>query len=620
MVSTEPSTNRHRPVYRREFPGLVRSSLALVWQAGRREFLVGSSIQIAGAFLVGVQLVLARNVLDEALSGKSFLGVLPWIAAIVGVAVIVNLAWAIAHEQSRLLGELVARHAFDRVLDAISAADLLLFEDPEFHDQAQRAQTQGEYRALQLADGLVGLAGSALAIVGIAGILATFNLVLLPLVLIAYLPLAVIARRNTRDTYALAFDLTTNDRKRAYLRTLLLGRDHAKETRALNLAPFVRRLYDDLYDERISELRQLARRRLIRGIVGAFGMSTVSALSIIGVMWLYIENSIGLATAGAALYGVSQINGRLTAVHSGATSFYEAIVFMRDFKSFVETAPSAKFSFRPTPAQFAGISARNISFTYPGSYQPALDDVSIEISPGEIVALVGENGSGKTTLAKVLAGLYPPSSGHVDWSGADIARLDPESVREGVAIIFQDFERYRLTAHQNIGAGRHERMMHLGDIVGAAERADAALFLQALSDGYETVLGREFGGQDLSLGQWQRVALARAFFRDAPFVVLDEPTGSLDARAESELFKRLRVLLSGRSVLMISHRFSSVSSADRIYVLDHGSIAEEGTHDGLLRARGPYAELYGLQAAAYLGDPAPPDAEVRRRHSPSPGL
>jgi ATP-binding cassette subfamily B protein len=597
---------------RREYPGLVKSALTLVWQAGRREFLVGSAVQIVGAFLAGAQLVLARHVLDSALAGRGFIGILPWLGAIVGVAVVVNMAWAIAHEQSRILGELVARRAFDRVLDAATAADLLLFEDPDFHDRVQRAEIQGQNRAIQLADGLLGLVGSAVAVIGIAGVLATFNLVLLPLVLVAYLPLAVIARRNTRDTYRLAFNLTTSDRRRMYLRSLLLGRDQAKEIRALNLARFIRRLYDDLYDERISELRKLARRRVTRGLVGAFGMSSVSALGIVGVMWLYVDHRIALATAGAALYGLSQINGRLSAIHSGASSLYEAILFMRDFKSFVETPPPRKVGFLPAPTHFAGISARNVSFTYPGSERPALDGVSIEIGPGEVVALVGENGSGKTTLAKVLSGLYPPSSGRVRWSGVDTAQLDPEAVRDRVAIIFQDFQRYRLTARQNIGVGRHERMAELEDIVAAAEQADAARFLHTLPRGYETMLGREFGGQDLSLGQWQRVALARAFFRAAPFVVLDEPTAALDARAESELFKRIRVLLRGRSVLVISHRFSTVSSADRIYVLGAGSIVEEGTHEELLKAKGAYAELYGLQAAAFVGD-RPPDTEAARQ-------
>ena len=225
----------------------------------------------------------------------------------------------------------------------------------------------------------------------------------------------------------------------------------------------------------------------------------------------------------------------------------------------------------------------------------------MEIGAGEIVALVGENGSGKSTLAKLLCRLYLPQRGRVLWDGTDTATVDPDELRRSVAVIFQDFLHYALPAAENIGMGRHQ---HIGDaeaIRRAAVHAGADEFLAKLPDGYGTVLGPEFeGGRELSVGQWQRVALARAFFRDAPFIILDEPTAALDARAEHELFASIRTLCRGRSVLLISHRFSSVRSADRIYVLDGGRMAESGSHDQLMARRGRYAELFALQASAYL--------------------
>jgi ATP-binding cassette subfamily B protein len=229
--------------------------------------------------------------------------------------------------------------------------------------------------------------------------------------------------------------------------------------------------------------------------------------------------------------------------------------------------------------------------------------VHLEISRGEVVALVGENGSGKTTLAKLLAGLYSPTKGTIGWDGVDISTVDPDDLRRSVAVIFQDFIRYHLPARDNIGLGRSAAAEDVDAIREAAEHADADRFLSALPAGYETVLGPQFiGGTDLSVGQWQRVALARAFFRDAPFVVLDEPTAALDPRAEHDLFVRIRSLLSDRTVLLISHRFSSVRSADRIYVLAEGNIVEAGTHEELMSDGGIYEELFTLQAAAYLGD------------------
>jgi ATP-binding cassette subfamily B protein len=403
--------------------------------------------------------------------------------------------------------------------------------------------------------------------------------------------------------------MTPNDRQRSYLQSLMIGRDQAKELRAFNLAPFVRRLYDALYDERISEFRRLSRRRALRATIGAMGTSGVTALAVGGLAWLYVSGRMTLAAAGAAIYGLTQLGGRLAALHFSANSLYEATLFIRDYRSFVEVEAQPMPDYLPAPRGFDGLVAESVAFSYPETSRPALEDVSIEIGPGEIVALVGENGSGKTTLAKVLAGLYRPDRGRVIWNGADVATLDPEELREHVAVIFQDFERYRLTARQNIGLGRHERIADDLAIEAAGLQADADDFLRRLPDGYDTMLGREFwGGYDLSIGQWQRIALARAFFRDAPFVILDEPTAALDARAESRLFERIRVLLAGRSVLLISHRFSSVRSADRIYVLEHGQVAEHGTHEQLMAAGGPYAELFTLQARAYTAEAAVPPA------------
>jgi ATP-binding cassette subfamily B protein len=239
---------------------------------------------------------------------------------------------------------------------------------------------------------------------------------------------------------------------------------------------------------------------------------------------------------------------------------------------------------------------RGVTFAYPRAARPAVADVSVEISTGEIVALVGENGSGKTTLAKLIAGLYPPDAGHIVWNGVDVSSFDADQLRDHVAVIFQDFERYLLTAGENVGIGRHERIDDAAALQEAAERAGAHSVLVRLPHGYDTQLGNQwFGGYDLSIGQWQRLALARAFFRDASLVILDEPTAALDARAESDLFARMRGLLEGRAAVLISHRFSSVRSADRIYVLRRGRVVEHGTHDELMARQGLYYYLCSQQ-------------------------
>jgi ATP-binding cassette, subfamily B, bacterial len=604
----------------RDLPKLLLDSIKLVWSAGRNTFLLTSVLQLVAAIGIVAQLFVGKEVLSTVLdagSSVSFADLAPVLVALVAVTVALDLARAIQSEQSRVLGELVGRKAIDRVMDVSTRIDLLAFESPDFYDRLQRARAQGQFRALQTVNGLLGIVGSSFAAVSILLALAALQPLLLPFVVIGYVPLWIVASLNTRDLYEFTRGMTPNERQRYYLQNVLMGRNPAKEVRAFNLARFLRGRYDRLYDERIAELRSLARRRTGRSLLGSVASSGVTVGTIGVLSYLYVSDRMSLAATGAAVFGLYQLASQLNGLHMSATSLYEATLFIRDYSSFLELEPAVEAEKgRPAPTGFDVLSAEDVSFTYPEAVRPAVDRVSLDIRRGEVIALVGENGSGKTTLAKMLAGLYRPEHGRIRWDETDLADVDADELRRSVAVIFQDFERYLLPARENVGLGRHERVDAFEEIVEAARRADADDFLSTLPEGYETMLGREFaGGYDLSIGQWQRVALARAFFRDAPFVILDEPTAALDARAESRLFERMRELLEGRSVVLISHRFSSVRSADRIYVLHEGRVVEHGSHEELMIADGLYAELFSLQARAYV-EPQPvsereePDDEI----------
>jgi ATP-binding cassette subfamily B protein len=599
----------------RQLPKLVLGAVKLVWEAARRELIMATGLQVLASVGLAVQVLVGRALLSTFLrvghgaSGTSVIG--PLIALAVATAVIA-LSNTGSTELQRILGEIVARFALGRVLDVSVAADLLAFETPAFHDRLQRAQVNAAARPLQMTNGLVNIVGSLFGVAGVGAALLFIQPLFFLIVVGAYIPVWLATTKASRASYRRYLELIENDRKRSYIQSVLTRKEEAKEIRTFDLGNFFRSRWDDLYAWRIAKLRQVMRKRIKMGVLGGIAMSALVAGAVGFLVLLVASHRLSLAGAGAAAAAIVLLGTQLQGVATGAGQLFESSLFIEDFNSFVRSMPlmvtHSKGGGAVPPARFEVLRAENLTFTYPSRHAPSLRGASIEVRAGEVVALVGENGSGKTTLAKTLAGLYRPDSGRILWDGIDTATFDPHLWRDRVAVLFQDFVQYMLTARENVGVGRWQRFSDTAGIEEASRRAGMQDLISGLVDGYDTLLGPEFfGGVNISGGQWQRVALARAFFRDAPFVILDEPTAALDPRSEAQLFANIRELFENRATLLISHRFSSVRSADRIYVLANGQVVEGGTHNALMRLGGLYAELFTLQAAAYLGDDPSPE-------------
>lgn len=585
---------------------LVARSTSLVWQSGRTLFLSLAALQLVGALLLAGQVLVVERFLNAVVelgdggSMRTLVGPVAALAALMGGAALVG---SVQGTLRRFLADSVARRTWQQVLAVATRVSLRQFESPAFYDSLQRVSANAASRPLQVTQALLGAFGSAAVTVSVGATLVAIHPALLVLLVVGGLPLLLTNRRESRLEFDFSVRQTYPARERGYLSIILTGRNEAKEIRAFGLGRALRERFDALYGRYQKDLAAHLRRRTLLSVVGNLASAAVVAVTLLLVVWLIAQGVMTVAQAGAAIVAIRMLQGQVQTLLGSVQSIFEAGLFLDDVDAFMELGPSADAleGGRPAPETFDEIDARGVGFTYPGSDEPALRGVDVTVRRGQVVALVGENGSGKTTLAKILAGLYDADTGAVRWDGTDAREIDRATLRERVAPIFQDFVRYAFSARDNVTVGDVDAPADEDRVRGAAARAGADGFLSALPHGYDTMLSRLFrDGRDLSGGQWQRVAIARAFYRDAPLIILDEPTASLDPRAEHQIFESLRDVLAGRSAVFISHRFSTVRSADHIYVLESGLVAEHGTHDELMAAGGLYADLFTLQASAYL--------------------
>jgi ATP-binding cassette, subfamily B, bacterial len=584
-------------------------AVGLVWTSGSGWTAASVALVIVQSGLPLLQLYLLKLIVDAVaglVHGDGGADFRP-IAILVGLAAAASLLGAICRSLAGLVAEGQARAVGDHLHDLVHAKaadiDLEYYESSRYHDALHRAQQEGAYRTTRIVNGLVQVAQNSFALLLMAGVLVAFHWATALVLFAAAIPGVVLRLRTAQRTYETQRAQTQAERRGQYYHSMLTGAAHAKEIRLFGLGSLFRQRHRDLRREIRRHRLQLATWRFRSDLV----TQVAATLAVFGSFaFILYRASLGALTVGdVVMYYQAFQRGQdfLKEILGGLAGLYEDHLFLTSLYEFLDmerrvVEPSMP---RPVPRPIrAGIVFDGVSFQYPGAPRKVLQDVSLTIRPGEHVALVGANGSGKTTLVKLLCRLYDPSGGAITLDGIDLREFESRALRQEMAVVFQDWAAYHVSARDNIWFGDPRAECDQARIRQAARDAGADEVISRLSNGYETVLGKWFeSGEELSMGEWQKVALARAFVRNAQIVVLDEPTSFLDVQAEHEVFDRFRRLAAGRSTILISHRLSTVRMADCIYVLEDGRIAESGAHESLIRRGGAYARLFETQAQSY---------------------
>jgi ATP-binding cassette subfamily B protein len=539
-----------------------------------------------------------------------------WLSALLLMNLLRDVQWIVSDWINQDIRERISARAEERLLAKAGGLSLAAFERPDLYDQLHRARKALDERLFSSLNALFYAPSLLVTMLGLLIYLARAHPAF-PLILVAgSVPFHYATLIVFRKVWILTRAQTQSERILTYLSDLMTKRKAAAEVRLFGLGEHLgqqrQQLSSRLRRERFELAREHFRRAALMNVTDELGYGVVIA----GVLVMIRRGSLTVGHLASYLAAAERFRNSMSLMGWVIINTDGDLRYLADLIDYLDISEAELLDALPVTdvhrsavepqavakrQQSPAIVFSEVSFTYPGSEGMVLDRVDLTIKPGERIALVGQNGAGKTTMAKLLLGLYRPTSGSITIDGVDIKDIEPAQLRRGVAAVFQDYLRFELTARENIGFGDLARIDDRPAIESAAAKSDAAEFVGMLSAQYETTLGRAFdeNGQDLSSGQWQRLASARAYFRDASVLVLDEPTAALDAKAEVAVYRQFRDMSVGKSVLLISHRLGSARLADRIVFLDEGRIVEQGSHDELLKAGGRYARMYSIQAEWY---------------------
>ena len=586
-------------------------ALRLVWQSGPGLALANGGLIVIQSLLPLASLYLIKLIVDAvetALtapdSGEAF-DQLVWL---IMLAAAVALLSAFARSMANLITEAQAQIVTDRVQNMLHAKsvaiDLEYYENAEYYDTLHRAQQQAPSRPTRVVNDMLRIAQATISLIAIVGLLLfALHWLLAVILFAAAIPGALVRFWYSDRMYRWQRLRTATDRRARYYNWLLTSDWHAKEIRLFNLGQLFTRRSKELRKQLRQEKLDIAKTRSAGELAASLGQT----LAIFGALAFVAHQTLGgaITLGGLVMYFQAFQRGQslLQEMSTGLSGLYENNLFLSSLFEFLDLSPKVVESVNPKPVpqpMQTGIVFDRVTFHYPAGRHNVLEDISFTIRPGEHVAFVGENGAGKTSLIKLLCRLYDPIEGNITFDGIDIREMDTTVLRREISVIFQDYARYQMTARENIWLGDVELPPESERIETAARDAGADEVIAGLRAGYDTQLGKWFDdGEELSIGQWQKVALARGFVRDGQVMVLDEPTSALDAKAECEMFDSFHRMVKGRTVILISHRLSTVKMVDRIFVLKGGKIVESGSHDELVQHKGAYANLFELQAQHY---------------------